>query len=306
MMATMARLMCFGILEPFGTRFLAAFLERLDDGVGHLHAARGVCSAFGVEVGASGAHEPEADRHFFVLAAHGALLCGAVDFHALDAPFHHVLDEFVGEARLVGVREHGDSARVFDEADGLLRVEALLFDEGDASVAEVLGERFGEIPDVFLVHQRHGDVRAPDDFTLAVGMDLLVGDVDAERVEFLDDRLYAGDALFCEILEFHVQGEVRRVAEVPEDMDVLALPDGRNLDARDEFEPELLGLVFGQLVRVQVVVVGYGDAAKPLALRKREEFLYRKSAVGKTGMQVQVRISTAFGDDCPTVHLPTP
>ena len=260
-MAIMARLMFFNILEPFGTRFLAAFLERLDDGVGHLHAARGIGTAFGVEVGTARADKPVFKGHFFVLAADGSLLGRAVDFHSLDAPFHHVLDELVGEARLVGVREHGDSTSVFDEADGLLRVESLLFDEGDAPVSEVLGKRFGEVADVFLVYKRHGDVRAADDLPLAVGMHLLVGDVDSERVELLDDCLDAGDSLLREILEFHVQGEVCRVAEVPEDMDVLALPHGRNLDARDELESEFLGLVFGQLVRIQVVVVGYGDAA---------------------------------------------
>ena len=57
-------------------------------------------------------------------------------------------------------------------------------------------------------------------------MHFLERDADAERVQLLDDRLDAGDALLCEIFEFHVQGEVRRVTEVSENMDVLALPNG--------------------------------------------------------------------------------
>ena len=108
------------ILEPFRAGFFAAFLEGLDHGVGHLHAAGRVGAAFGMEVGAAGTDEAVADGHFLVLAPYGALLRGTVDLDSLDSPFHHALDELVGEAGLVGVGEYGDAARIFDEADGLL------------------------------------------------------------------------------------------------------------------------------------------------------------------------------------------
>ena len=166
--------------------------------------------------------------------------------------------------------EDRDSARVFDEADGLLRVEPLLFDKSDAAVAQVLGEGLGEVADVLLVHKRHGDVRSANDLALAVRMDLLVGDVNAEGVQFFDNRLGAGDSLLGEVLEFHVEGEVRGVAEVTQDVDVLALPNGRNLDARDDFESDFFGGFRSQLVTVEVVVVGNRDAAEPLALAKSQ------------------------------------
>ena len=90
-------------------------------------------------------------------------------------------------------------------------------------------------------------------------------------------------------------------------MDVLALPYGRNLDARDELEPDFLGLVFGELVGIQVVVVRDGYATESLALAEREEFVYGERSVGEAGVQVQVRVSAVLGNYCPSaVHWPTP
>jgi hypothetical protein len=90
-------------------------------------------------------------------------------------------------------------------------------------------------------------------------------------------------------------------------MDVLALPYGRNLDAWDELESDFLGLVFGEFVGIQVVVVRDGNATQPLALAKCEEFVYGESTIGKAGVQVQIRVSATLGNDWPsTVHLPTP
>ena len=140
-------------------------------------------------------------------------------------------------------------------------------------------------------------MRASDDLTLAVAHDLFVGDVDSERVQLLDDRLGARDSLLGKILQFHVQGEVRRVAEVAEDMDVLAFPYGRNFDAGDDFEPDFLGGFDGEVVAIQVIVVGDGYAAQTLAFAKRKQFLDRKVAVRELGVHVEVRIPATFGND---------
>ena len=80
-------------------------------------------------------------------------------------------------------------------------------------------------------------------------------------------------------------------------MDVLALPDGGNLDAGNDLEPDLLRGLFGQLERVEVVVVGDGNAAQSLALAKFEKFLDFQVSVGELCVEVQVREPTAFGDD---------
>jgi hypothetical protein len=80
-------------------------------------------------------------------------------------------------------------------------------------------------------------------------------------------------------------------------MDVLALPYGRNLDAWDELESDFLGLVFGEFVGIQVVVVRDGDATEPLAFAERKEFFDRKVAVRKLGVHVEIRIPAVFCDE---------
>ena len=86
-------------------------------------------------------------------------------------------------------------------------------------------------------------------------MHLFERNADTERIKFLDNRLHARNALLREILKFHVQGEVRRIAEIAQNVNVLALPHRRNLDTRNNFEPDFLGRFFGELVTVEIVVV---------------------------------------------------
>ena len=247
-----------------------------------------------MKVRTAGAHQPELLGHFLVFAAHGALLGGAIDFHALYSPFHHVLDELIAEARLVGVGEHRNSAGVFDKADGLLRVQSLLFYKGHTAVPKILGEGFRKVGNVFFVHQGHGDMGPPDDLSLAVGIHLFEGDVDSQGVQLLDDGLCAGYPLLGKILHFHVQSQVGGVAEIPQDMDVLALPYGRNFDAGDDFQPDILGRALGQLVAVQVVVVGDGNTPESPALAEGQQFFDREAAVRKAGVQMQIRVAAVL------------
>ena len=80
-------------------------------------------------------------------------------------------------------------------------------------------------------------------------------------------------------------------------MDVLALPHGGNFDAWNDFEADFLGGFYSQVVAVQVVVVGNGNATEPLALAKGQQFFDRKVTIRELGVHVEVRIATAFGYD---------
>ena len=260
-----------------------------------------------MEIGTAGSYQSETLGHFLVFARNGAFLGGAVDFHALDSPFYHVLDELVAEARFVGVGEDRNATCIFDKADGLLGVQSLLFYKGDATVPKVLGEGFGKIPDVFFVYQGHGDMGPPDNFPFAVGVNLLKGNVDSQTVQLLDDGLDAGNSLLCEVFHLHVQCQVGGVAEVAQNVDVLALPDGRNLDSRDNFQSDVFGGAFGQFVAVQVVVVGDRNTPEPTALAEGQQFLYRQGAVGKAGVQVQIRVAAIlYLAEGTLVHQATP
>ena len=147
-----------------------------------------------------------------------------------------------------------------------------------------------------------------DDLSLAVAHNLFVGNVDTQSVQLLDDSLGAGNSLLREILKFHVQRQVRGVAVVAQNVNVLTLPHGRNFNARDNFEANFFGRFYGQVVAVQVVVVGNGYAAESLALAKDQQFFDGKVSIREFGVHVEVRIATAFGNDggIPFLHYLTP
>ena len=129
-------------------------------------------------------------------------------------------------------------------------------------------------------------------------MDFFERDADTEGVQLFDNRLDACNTLLSEVLEFHVQGEVRRVAEVTQNVDVLSLPHGGNFDTRNDFEPDFLGRFFGNLETIEVVVVRNGYAAESLALAEREQFINGERPIRKLGVQMQIRIAAIFVDDC--------
>ncbi|SCD65915.1 hypothetical protein GA0115236_11606 [Streptomyces sp. IgraMP-1] len=247
-------------------------------------------------VAGAGDEQAELGREGADPGAVGRAVLGVVGLDAVEPGLGEAGDGLLGHhvAALGGARmgEDGDAAGGLDQADRLEGVQLVLGGVRPAAVGQpLLGEGVGDRGDHAQLHQRLGEVGAPDRAVPGDPGDLLPGHVDAEGAELVDHGAGARHPVVADQFALAQQFRLVRVEEVGQHVHAHgAVGPGEaagEFGARDEGEPlgergRRLGVAAGG------VVVGERDDVQAL----RGGGAYQRGggvrAVRRRGVGVQV------------------